>query len=44
MFLPAGAFSALPQSLELILSNGLVIGTLSAILLERIFNVGAARN
>jgi xanthine/uracil permease len=35
MFLPSGAFSALPQSLELILSNGLVVGTVAVILLER---------
>ncbi|MDR2296390.1 MAG: purine/pyrimidine permease [Clostridiales Family XIII bacterium] len=36
MFLPSGAFSILPQSLELILSNGLVVGTVSAMLLERL--------
>ncbi|MDR1571990.1 MAG: purine/pyrimidine permease [Clostridiales Family XIII bacterium] len=40
MFLPSGAFSALPQSLELILSNGLVVGTLAAILLERALRAG----
>lgn len=37
MFLPEEAFSILPQSLEFILSNGLVVGTIMAMVLEQVF-------
>jgi xanthine/uracil permease len=40
MFLPANALSALPQSAELILSNGLVVGTVAAMILEKALGVG----
>lgn len=37
MFLPDGVFSALPQTAQSILSNGLVVGTLLCLILEQVF-------
>jgi xanthine/uracil permease len=40
MSLPSGAFSALPGGLAPVLSNGLVVATLSAMILERLLKNG----
>jgi len=36
MFLPAGVFASMPQGLRYIVSNGLVVGIIVAILLEHV--------
>ena len=41
MFLPDSVFSVLPQSIRFILSNGLVVGTVMAMILEQIFRKGS---
>ena len=37
MFLPDAVFSALPETVHFVFSNGLVVGTVLAMLLEQIF-------
>lgn len=41
MFVPAGAYSTLPPFLASFLSNGLVLGSVMAILLEILFSRSA---